>query len=374
MTPSITTMPIEILSQICLMLDGPGLKSFRLTMKFLGEVGYGYIFRRVHAPLEREHHKLMDMLSPKSLEHTVESIIFSKKQNQDESRPTYDRQSLDATSETKQMGLQRLINGLGNLKEVTFLYGKPILEPTKLSLGCRDPERIELASTEGDGGLHSSRVDAPRLYEDLEGWVVSSLRPERYYGHEEFMLVHNALATSKAKIQLLSIKNLGFSFFNPSISFEYCSLLTRLELSLVDDNNNNSLLQEGLKPILQTLEKLLYLRISLTTEGGIPFDSVLESSFMWPHLKALCLGGFRSGEEDLKTMMKGKIMSEVEALCLSHIDLTPSWEEVMAVTGRETALDLIKKKTTTYHLHNLPDVSGELSEGDCPFCVRWIET
>uniref|UniRef100_A0A8H7TQL7 Uncharacterized protein n=1 Tax=Bionectria ochroleuca TaxID=29856 RepID=A0A8H7TQL7_BIOOC len=243
---------------------------------------------------------------------------------------------------------QRLINGLQNLKEVTFLYGRPNSKSTKLSLESRDPERIKLASTEGDGGLHSSHVDAPRLYEDPKRWVVRYYDPQgKYYGHDEFMLIHNALTTSKAKIQLLHIINLGFSFFDPSksISFEYCSLLTHLELSLVDDDN---ILQEGLKPILQTLEKLLYLRIYLITDGGIPFDSVLESSFMWPHLKALCLGGFRSGEEDLKTMMKGKIMSEVEALCLSPIDLTPSWEEVMCqdeVMGRESALDLIKKKS-----------------------------
>jgi hypothetical protein len=72
------------------------------------------------------------------------------------------------------------------------------------------------------------------------------------YGHNEFITIYNALTTSNTKIRLLHIRNLGLSFFTPSngISSKNWSLLTRLELSLVDDECTEGLLQKGLKLML----------------------------------------------------------------------------------------------------------------------------
>ncbi|CAG9939358.1 unnamed protein product [Clonostachys rosea f. rosea IK726] len=362
---SLTTIPLEILSEICLWLDGKSLKRLRSTGKLLGEVGRQHIFRRVHAPLELKHHKLMSDGGPTYIQGRLS-----------------DRQSPDAASETVKRDLQEFISRLKNLEEVTFLYGNPNSEPTKSPREFNNPGHIKepLASIEGDGGLDSSHIDAPREYENPEDWVTGYYHAERSnYGHDEFTTIHNALTTSNAKIRLLRIRNLGSSFFTPSknISFESWSLLTRLELSLVDDfvddEHAEVSLQKGLKLILQNFEKLRYLRISWDTHKAIPFDSVLESSFIWPHLKALCLGGFSSTEEGLKMMIAGNIMSQVGSLCLRAIDLSSNSDvDIDSYIDMvwERSRNRIEAKFPTYHLIDLPYYEEDWEEGNCPFCFE----
>lgn len=88
---------------------------------------------------------------------------------------------------------------------------------------------------------------------------------------------------------------------------------------------------------------------------------------MWPHLKALCLGGFFSTEEGLRIMITGNVISQVEALCLRGIDLDPGWDDDECW---ERTFDRIETKFPTFHLSDLAEILGEWSEGNCPFCFR----